>query len=230
MACKSFPSLWNLEKTLCLLLSLGDFKWPNKERISLGEIAVEQETSRLPDMPVPPITDQLLELSQQNKSKSHKTNCALCSNNPRAYKLSSENNLKVITELLIQTLHPPNSPPFGWCIHQQNLSFRLPLRPTASSGSQGPPITRPFSLPLYARWMLRPRWPGVHVLRMAVPLSTWVPEWLHGARHILLTTPTATNQVHTHQTFYEQEISIYYVKSLRFGNVSIKAAGVTLSY
>lgn len=43
------------------------------------------------------------------------------------------------------------------------------------------------------------------------------------------TTPTATNEVHPHRTFYEQEINVYDVKLLRFGGASTKATSVTLS-
>lgn len=69
--------------------------------------------------------------------------------------------------------------------------------------------------------------PRVHVLRLAEPLSTWIPEWLRGAKHPL-TTPATTNQVDPHQTFYEQEINTCYVKSLAFDDASNKATNVTL--
>lgn len=61
------------------------------------------------------------------------------------YKLPSENNLKVVTELLVQTLHPALHPLADAFISKTSRFASHCITP--SSGSQRLPIVHPFSSP-----------------------------------------------------------------------------------
>lgn len=127
-----------------------------------------------------------VEQSRMNQ-RAIKTNCALCNSNLLAYKLSSENNLRWITELLKQILL--------FFFSSMHFSTATLLNSASSSVSAVPP------LPAVARKALPrsifallsclpagcgdPGDPEGHVLRMAVPRSTSIHEWPGEAKHSL---------------------------------------------
>lgn len=179
MVCKSFPSLWNLEEGFIVPPPrLGDFKWSNRDS-HLG--------SWLWNETHPDSAGSTSNWSSRMNQRAIKTNCALCGGNPLAYKWSSENNLKVVTKLLQETfffladafLNSKTSQ----CLQ---LSLGVPnvrhFQHWLTDSSHIPSFSLLPYLPAGCR---DPGDLGAHVLRMPVPLSTWVPEWRHGAKHPL---------------------------------------------
>lgn len=145
MACKSFPSLWNLEESLigpppqpwrCQMAKQG-------KTISWGDCCGTRDVQ--PPRHAGSTNNRLAPGTEAAESIKEPQKQVV----PFAAVIPGRINYLQKIIWTVSTGSPSHPSPFGWCIPQQNFCLCLPRCFTLSGGSQGPPLTHLLPSPTH---------------------------------------------------------------------------------